>query len=102
MPSVRIGSVSVPSAFVTNRVNVTTATTRVQLSATSVRLLNGVTIRAHSGNTGVIYVGGSAVAAANGYQLPPGMADIVSIDDLNKVWIDAAVSGDGVSIWYNT
>ncbi len=94
-PGVNVASgTSIASA----KVNVTTAGTRVQLG-TNAGILS-VTVRAKTSNTGLIYVGGSTVTAANGFDLGPGEAVSLDVTNTNAVWIDAAVSGEGVSyLW---
>jgi hypothetical protein len=86
----------VPSTPYNGNVTVTTAGTRVQLSGASVPV-KFVIIRAHIANTGTIYVGDSAVAAANGYRLTAGEPILWPIDNLNKLYVDASVNGEGVS-----
>lgn len=65
-----------------------------------------LTIRAHTGNAGEIYVAyeRAAASAAFGYILSAG--EVLTLDvhdiydgylDLAKIWIDASVSGDGIS-----
>jgi hypothetical protein len=87
---------------------VATATTAEALSATSIRTA-GAIVKAEASNTGIIYVGDSAVAAANGYELAAG--EFVSFGDmesrgtdrdfdLDSIYIDASVSTDGVSVLY--
>lgn len=65
-----------------------------------------VTLRAHTGNAGFIYVAYNKIAAsaAFGYVLAAGetltldVHDIIDgFLDLSKIWIDAATSGDGIS-----
>lgn len=74
---------------------VTTAGTRVQISTTS-RPVTGVIIRALSTNTGTIYVGNATVASSNGFPLLMGEAISIPINNLNKVYIDSSVNGEGV------
>ena len=79
---------------------VTTAGTRVQLTATATpcRLVN---IFAKAGNTGNIFVGGSTVSSARGMVLEQARStDWFPIDDLSKIYIDAATNGDGVQYAY--
>jgi len=73
---------------------VTTAGTAVQLANVACR---SISIRAHDVNVGLIYVGPSDVAAANGRQLSPGESVDLAIDNANRLYIDAAEDGDGVS-----
>jgi hypothetical protein len=58
----------------------------------------GVTVRALLGNAGTVYVGGPAVSAATGFELAPGEALSLDVADSAAVFIDAATSGDGVSL----
>lgn len=59
-----------------------------------------VTVRAKSTNTGKIYVGSSSVSASNGFQLAASETVSADINNLNKIYIDAAVSGEGVTYIY--
>lgn len=80
---------------------VATAATRVQLSASSVPV-EGVVIQALESNTGRICVGGSDVvesksSARIGVVLLQGDSISIGVKDLNIVWLDSSVSGEGVS-----
>ncbi len=70
------------------------------------RTCKKVDITAETDNTGVITVGGSTTVAALGTRqgIPLNAGDSYSfeIDDLNDVYIDATVSGEGVSFTYFT
>ena len=63
-----------------------------------------VFITAETDNTGVIAVGGSTVVAAlatrRGTPLLAGDSGVLEIDDLADVYIDATVSGEGVTYTY--
>ena len=82
---------------------VAVAGTAEKLNATKERCEN-MTITAESDNTGIIAVGDSAVVAAEGTQqgaiLTPLGSITVKIGDLSKIYIDATVSGDGVTFAY--
>jgi archaellum component FlaF (FlaF/FlaG flagellin family) len=82
---------------------VATAGTRVQLSSTST-LCKKVEITAFTGNTAAVVVGSSTVVAAEGTErgkiLFPGDSVTIYVDNLNKIYIDARVSGEGVSYIY--
>ena len=82
---------------------VTTAGTRVQLSATSVKCRR-VEVKALTTNSGVVVVGSSTVVAAAGSErgvvLFPGDGVTLLIDNLNKVYIDSTSNGDAVSYIY--
>jgi hypothetical protein len=75
--------------------NVTTATTRVQLPAYACR---EVTIIAKRGNTGYIYVGGNDVSSTvYGAELASKDSVTIAVSNTNLIYIDASVSGEGVS-----
>lgn len=78
--------------------NVTTAGTAVQLATTTSSTT--VTIRSKAANTGLIYVGTVSVSSSNGFQLSPSESVSLDIDNLSKIYIDAAVSGNGVTYIY--
>lgn len=86
------------------RTTVTTAGTRVVLaSSTSCKKVD---IAALVGNTGIVVVGGSTVVASAGTRqgIPLYAGDIYSleIDNLNDVYLDSTVNGEGVSYTYYT
>lgn len=84
-----------------------TAGTRVALTA-SKTLVRGLRITAKPANTGLIYLGDSAVAASNGYLLDAGdTADLAgmaggedAVFDLSKLYIDSSVNAEGVTFAY--
>lgn len=80
---------------------VTTAGSRVQLSAISVPCKK-VIIQSASGNTGNTFVGDSTVSSSNGLVMYPGSATsfILTPSNLNLLWIDSAVNGEGVIYYY--
>lgn len=80
---------------------VTTAGTRVQLSSISVPCKN-VTIQSKFANTGNMYLGDSTVSSSNGLVLYPGSATSfrVTPNNLNLLYIDSAVNGEGVDYFY--
>lgn len=60
-------------------------------------------LTAKDNNTGKIYWGSSSVDSTNGdYLFPAGKTAPIEIDDVNKVYIDAEKSGDGVKFTYIT
>ena len=75
--------------------NVTTAGTRVVLAA-SQALTKGVRVRAKDANTGLIYIGGTAVSSSSD-RLAPGESTWIDANNLAIIWLDAAVSGEGVT-----
>ena len=78
---------------------VTVAGTRVQLSTTSTPCKK-VLITAKGANTGNMYVGGSTIASGRGKQLVPLQDVEIEIDNLNKIYIDASVGGEGCDYVY--
>lgn len=75
-----------------------TAGTRVQL-ATSTACVK-VNIQAKASNSDYVYVGGSAVSATSGIALSPTSSITLNINDLSLIYIDSAVSGEGVTYLY--
>jgi hypothetical protein len=79
----------------TGKTTVTTAGTRVVLA--SAQVITSVTVKALAANTGTIYVGGTTVASTNGFQLAASQSVSLDITDLSTIWLDASVSGEGVT-----
>lgn len=79
--------------------SVTTAGTREQLSGSSVPCKK-LTIQAKIGNTGSVYVGGSTVASTRGIELLPTGTIQLTVSNLNLVYIDVSVNGEGVTYIY--
>lgn len=99
MESARKGSVNVvlPNTVINGRVTVAAAGTRVTLSANFTNLEVGVFVKALSTNTGLIYLGNSTVAAANGYVLSVNEHVFISIRNLQNLFIDASINAQGIS-----
>lgn len=78
------------------------AGTRVQLASTTP--CKRVTITAETDNTGVVVVGGPGVIAslATRVGIPLSAGDVYweDVTDLSLIWLDATVSGDGVTFVY--
>ena len=61
-----------------------------------------VDVMAAIANTGIIYVGGSSVAANTGIALYPGDVYSIDIDDLADVYVISSVDGEDVQwVYYN-
>jgi hypothetical protein len=78
---------------------VTTAGTAVQLNA-GMQVNGPVTIKALTGNTGLIYIGGvnGDVQSTNGYPLLAGdMVILDQVGNLSEIWVNSAVNGEGVA-----
>ncbi len=94
-------------ALVAYQKTVTAAGTAEALEA-STKLVYKVKLKALSTNTDLVYVGDSTVAAATGFSLAAGvelsLTDLIGssedVMDLSKIYIDSAVSGEGVSVVY--
>jgi len=89
-----LGKVLPLEAVWTGRAVVTTAGVRVQLPDVPCR---SATIRALSANTGAVYLGNELVNAATGFPLAAGDAVDLAIDNLRRLYIDAAVGGEGIA-----
>lgn len=93
------------SAWIHGQQDVASAGTAEQLSTTSVPVPDGcqVTILAKPGNTGTIYAGKSKADCEDTAKrvdgLAAGLAMSLEVTDVNLAWVDAAVSGEGVS-WF--
>lgn len=71
----------------------------------------GFTIRAKIGNTGNVFIGDSTVDSASTGKgaMEPGAAINFTSDyalankpiDMSLIYVDSAVNGEGVDIWYN-
>lgn len=82
----------------TGQKNVAVAGTAEQLSTATNGLSEGVYLRAKSANTSLIYWGfSSAVLSTTGVQLAAGEAVLIPVKTGSAIWINAAVSGEGVS-----
>jgi hypothetical protein len=91
----------------TKKVIVTTAGTRVPLNATK-KYVNKLWVKALSTNTGLVFLGDVSVSSTICFQLSAkeeiDLSTIYAKDnfviDLNEIYIDSAVNGEGVSIAY--
>ena len=96
-------SASVNSTIGDGRKTITAAGTREQLSSSSIPVKK-VVIQALQTNTGMISVGGSTVVAASGvergYIIAPFNSITITVTNLNLIYLDSTVSGEGVSYTY--
>jgi len=79
-----------------NGLSTVAAPATAEVLAAAQALESGVQIKAESDNTGIVYVGDAAVSAANGYHLLAGETIFLAVDNLDEVWLDVSVAGDGV------
>lgn len=84
------------SSVFEGKVNVTTAGTRVQISGSSVPI-RSVCIKALHADTGKIYIGDVTVASSNGYELVADISVCADVNNLNLLYIDSSVNGEGVT-----
>jgi len=75
--------------------NVTTAGTQIALG--TAQIYKELTVIANADNTGNIYLGDSTVDSSTGIVLPKGGFFTFHFVDIANVYIDASVSGEGVS-----
>lgn len=80
------------------KTTVTSPGSSVQLASST--STSSITIKALATNTGTIYVGSSSVSSANGFQLAAGDTLSLDLNNLNKVYLDASVGGEGVTYVY--
>ena len=87
-----VANPTTPTVIVAFRGTVAGAGTPVQLATNAISA--GI-LEAPSTNGGLIYVGGTDVSSTiYGAELQPGQSTGIQIDNTNKIWIDASVSGD--------
>ena len=88
-------------AHISSEKTVTAAGTSEALSSTSQRV-KSLSVIAKADNTGQVYIGGSDVASTTNGGLAPGDSLIIPAVnwlDLNDVYIDVDVSGDGIDFY---
>jgi hypothetical protein len=83
---------------------VTTAGTAEAVGTAITGGISEVIVTAETDNTGVIVVGGSTVVAAlatrRGTPLLSGESIVMKVHNISEVYIDATVTGDGVTYQY--
>jgi hypothetical protein len=89
-----------PTSTGNDQVTVAAAGTAEQLPDQSCK---AVSIAALPTNTGYVYLGDSGVDSTNGRVLAAGDAIDVAIDNLNRLYVDADVNGEGISyLWVSS
>lgn len=88
------------TAFATNQKNVAVSGTPEQLQTQTVQDGFQVVVKAKTTNTDLVYVGASALiankASGTNFTLSAGSGVGIACDNVNDIWIDVAVSGEGV------
>lgn len=92
--SLFVAQAAAATTITTGRGTVAAAGTRVQLAANAAK---AVRLRALTTNVGNIYFGNVGVTSANGDILAPGEVVPLSIDNLNRIYIDADTAANAVS-----
>lgn len=86
-----------PAAIYGNKTTVTTPGTRVPLG-TSQALTEGVLLRGLDANVGLIYPGNATVSATTGgTRLSAKESAFIRANNVNLIFLDAAVAGEGVT-----
>lgn len=88
-------SITTPSAVINGHKTVVTPGSALSLATTTT--INAVVVQGLAANIGNVYVGSSSVSSSNGFELQPGQSTGIAIDDIAKVFVDAANATDGVS-----
>ena len=57
----------------------------------------GVTVKAMSTNTGLVYLGINTVSSTTGFELSAGEQVFIPVNNLDVVYLDVAVTGEGVT-----
>lgn len=90
------------NTFVSSQQNVTTSGTPVQLPSQAVSGNSTVIIKAKSANTGTITIGDTSAHALNTgaahFKLAANESLELRVSNLNQIWIDSTVSGEGIEI----
>jgi hypothetical protein len=93
---VDVTSVSLPSSIINGKKTIASTTTVAAIGSTET-VVSGLNIKAEASNTGIVYVGDSAMTSANGYELAAGETVFLEIDDVATVYIAVSVASDGVT-----
>jgi len=94
--TIAAGGIALPPVIY-NGVSTVAAPATAEILAAAQVIQSGVRIKALIANTGDVYVGDAAVAAANGYVLDAGEEVFIEIANLATVYLDVSVGGEGVS-----
>ena len=89
-----------PVSFTAQRRIVPTAGTAIQLDDMLLSKGMSVAIKALVGNTGTIYIGSSKVNAQDtkhAFPLGAGSAIELKVRNLNSIWVDTSVDGEGIN-----
>lgn len=77
------------ASYATNQVTV--GTTAVQVDVAGFTDIQGVTLKAISTNTGIVYFGqAGSVTVSNGYELTAGQSILVPVNNADQLWVIAS------------
>jgi len=74
----------------------TSGTTAVQLTATSISMTNGILVQALSTNTASVFIGGTGVTTATGFELQPGQAVPFTAANITSLYVVGSNTSDKV------
>jgi len=97
--SLTSGKLPVTTATTSASINIgqtTSAVTATQLTASSIAMINGVVVQALSTNTASVFIGGSSVTTANGFELTAGSSLTISPSNINLVYVIGSNATDKV------
>lgn len=89
-------TITPPSIVVSGQNTITASGTAEPIAGSATPVL-AVNIHADEDNTGLLYVGDSGVDSTNGRKLRRNADLTISISDLNTIYVDADVNGEGYS-----
>lgn len=89
-----LGSLAALTTVASGRETVAAAGTEEQMPTVT---CVAVSVKALSTNTGVVYLGAAGVSSANGREMEPGEVLDLAVDNVNRLWLDVAVNGEGVT-----
>jgi hypothetical protein len=96
LASIKTNTDYLPTQSSFNHGQVTVGTSAVQLP--NAIASKGVLVKAHKGNSGIVYVGNSnAVTTSTGFELAAGEAIDIEVDNANRIWLIADGPGQTVS-----
>lgn len=93
---VDVTSISIPATLVHGQKTIATAGTELALAGDNT-LTIGVTVKALSTNTGLMYVGLNPVTSSTGFELAAGEQIFIPITNTNLIFVDCSVNGESVS-----
>jgi len=94
---VDVKDVTLPTTVVHGKTTIGTASSGEAVLGSSTALLSGVTIKALSANTGLVYVGKTGMATSTGFELNAKESVFIEVDNIADIFIIVAVDAEGVT-----